>query len=202
MPNILYTIGYAGFSIDEFIATLKKHQINVIIDVRSSPYSEYYIDYNKECLENRLKTENIYYRNYAKEFGARQECRDYYNTNGYLDFEMFSKSPVFQAGVLKLCSSVQKGFTIALMCAEKRPIDCHRAILVARAFYEKGYEVIHICPEDILLTQEEIHAQLLDCYYPNRDQFSFFRQATDDSLLLSEAYKKRNAEIGYRLEEN
>ena len=201
MPNIIYTIGYTGFSIDEFVATLKTHQINVVIDVRSSPYSKYYSDYNKESLECRLKTEGIYYRNYAKEFGARQESKDYYNPEGYLDFDLFSKSPVFVEGVSKLCTSVQRGFKVALMCAEKKPIDCHRTILIARAFYEKGYEVVHICPENILLTQDEIHTQLLDCYFPNRDQFSLFRQATDDALLLSEAYKKRNAEIGYRLED-
>lgn len=201
MANTIYTIGYTGFSIDKFIQVLKTHSINVIIDVRSSPYSKYYSEYNKENLEVRLKIEGIYYRNYAKEFGARQECKDYYNPGGYLDFELFSKAPVFLEGVSKLCTSVEKGYKVALMCAEKKPFDCHRTILIARAFYERGYKVIHICPENVLLTQNEIHTQLLDHYFPNRDQFSFFRQATDDALLLNEAYQKRNAEIGYRLED-
>ncbi|AVX31767.1 Protein of unknown function, DUF488 [Carboxydocella thermautotrophica] len=38
---------------------------------------------------------------------------------------------------------VEKGFRIALMCSEKDPFDCHRSILVAKEFYERGYEIKH-----------------------------------------------------------
>ena len=38
----IYTIGYAGFSVPEFIETLHANNINVVVDVRSSPHSAYY----------------------------------------------------------------------------------------------------------------------------------------------------------------
>lgn len=72
MVNIVYTIGYSGFSIDDFVANLKKHNISLVVDVRSSPFSHYFPEYNKDSLEVCLKTHGIYYRNYADEFGARQ----------------------------------------------------------------------------------------------------------------------------------
>ena len=49
--------------------------------------------------------------------------------------------------------------------------------------------------------QQEINTQLIEKYYPNRDQMTFFETAQDDDTLLKTAYKKQNAEIGYRLEE-
>ena len=65
MVNTVYTIGYSGFSIDDFVATLKKHNVLLVVDVRSSPFSNYFPEYNKDALETCLKTHGIYYRNYA-----------------------------------------------------------------------------------------------------------------------------------------
>ena len=59
MVNTVYTIGYSGFKIEDFIKILKKNKIMVVIDVRSSHYSQYHSDYNKRALELKLKSENI-----------------------------------------------------------------------------------------------------------------------------------------------
>ena len=131
MIDTIYTIGYSGFKIDDFVKTLKENGVSVVIDVRSLPYSQFYSDYNKENLSRILEVSKIYYRNYVAEFGARQENRDFY-PNGYLDFEMFARSEVFLSGFEKIKKSMQKGFVIALMCSEKDPIKCHRTILVAK----------------------------------------------------------------------
>lgn len=201
MVKTVYTIGYSGFSIDNFIATLKKHNISLIVDVRSSPYSNHFPEYNKDALEICLKTHRIYYRNYANEFGARQTDRKYYCKEGYLDFEVFSKSEPFLNGVKKLRNSMDQNYTFALLCAEKDPICCHRTILVARAFFERGYNVVHLLSNGKTVTQQEINAQLIEKYYPNRNQMTFFETPQDETTLLNKAYKKQNEEIGYRLEE-
>lgn len=201
MVNTVYTIGYSGFSIDDFITTLKKHNISLVVDVRSSPYSNHFPEYNKDALEICLKTHRIYYRNYANEFGARQSDRKYYCKEGYLDFEVFSKSKPFLNGVKKLRNSMEQNYTFALLCAEKNPICCHRTILVARAFFECGYNVVHLLSNGKTVTQQEINAQLIEKYFPNRNQMTFFETPQDETTLLKKAYKKQNEEIGYRLEE-
>ena len=86
--NTIYTIGYAAMSIPEFIEKLKEYNIACVIDVRSSPYSAFKSEFNRGALNETLKANGIYYRNYSEEFGARQENTDLY-PNGYLDFEMF-----------------------------------------------------------------------------------------------------------------
>ncbi|MCI5739678.1 MAG: DUF488 domain-containing protein [Ruminococcus sp.] len=201
MVNTVYTIGYSGFSIDDFVATLKSRNVSLVVDVRSSPFSKYFPEYNKDALEICLKTQGIYYRNYANEFGARQSDQKYYCKAGYLDFEVFSKSAPFLQGIKKLCNSMEQNYTFALMCAEKDPICCHRAILVARAFFERGYNVVHLLTNGNTITQKEINTRLIEKYYPNRDQMTFFDTPQDDDMLLKAAYRKQNAEIGYRLEE-
>lgn len=69
------------------------------------------------------------------------------------------------------------------MCAEKDPIDCHRAILVSRAFYESGCNVVHLLPENKTCTQEDLNNALLERYFPDRDQFSLFGNADEDELI-------------------
>ncbi len=200
MVETVYTIGYAGFSIEDFVEILHEHDVSVLVDVRSSPFSGYHQEYNKDLLKQTLGRARIYYRNYAEEFGARQPDRSYY-PKGYLDFQLFARSPAFQKGVRKVEDSMEQGFCFALMCAEIEPIDCHRAILVARAFADHGYEVIHLRPKKGPLTHQELELQLLDRYFPNRNQLVLGEPIQDDQTLLQEAYRLRNAEIGYHIEE-
>lgn len=200
MVKTIYTIGYAGFSVGDFVKALHERGVSVLVDVRSFPFSGYYQDYNKDQLEQTLRRENIYYRNYAREFGARQTEQSYY-PKGYLDFELFAQSPAFQDGVRKVENSMEKDFRFALMCAEIEPIDCHRAILVARAFAERGYEVIHLRPKGPM-TQQELEALLLDRYFSNRNQFVIGEPLKDEKALLEEAYRLRNEEIGYHTQED
>lgn len=57
----LYTIGYSGFDIDNFLLALKKYSIGALVDVRTSPHSAYYTIYNRENIKNILNRENIFY---------------------------------------------------------------------------------------------------------------------------------------------
>ena len=201
MVNTIYSIGYSGFSIGDFLTTLRQHNIAGVIDVRSHPYSGYFSDYNRENIERVLKKQGIYYRNYANEFGAQQEDKKYYSEEGYLDFERFAKSRCFLEGLDKLRIGMERDYTFALMCAEKKPIGCHRAILVSRAFYELGYSVAHLLPGGQIITQEDLNRDLLEVYYPQRNQLSLFDETPDDEALLKAAYRKQNAGIGFRMAE-
>ena len=201
MVDTVYTIGYSGFSVNDFVATLKANHISLIVDVRSQPYSQWFSDYNRETLEKTLKQAGIYYRNYAAEFGARQENRSYYSSEGYLDFGKFAKSPQFLQGYKKLVKSMKQNYCFALMCAEKDPFNCHRAILVSRAFHEAGYKVVHLMPKGMKMTQKDVEKRLLEMYFPNRNQITLFSKILGEDECLIQAYRKRNAEIGYSIEE-
>lgn len=198
--NILYTIGYSAFNYNEFIEIIKYYGIRCIIDVRSMPYSKNYPDYNKETLKNALKLEEIIYRNYAKEFGARQTERCFFDNEGCLDFQKYVKSETFNKGYEQICRGIKMGYTFALMCAEADPIECHRNIMIAREFFERGFEIRNIMKDGKIQSQIEIEKRLLDQYFIERNQISLFGNNNTDEELIKQAYDLKNKEIGYRLE--
>lgn len=196
----IYTIGYSGFQIDDFCDILLDFNISAVIDVRSQPFSAHFKDYNCDILAHSLHINRIHYRNYAQEFGARQTEPQYLSPVGYLDFEKFAQSPVFLSGMQKLMSSMAQGYRFALMCAEKDPAQCHRAAMVSRAFAEAGYDVQHILPHGICLSQSVFESQLIARYIPDGGQLQLFNDELpqDDEELLRLAYRRCNEEIGWR----
>ena len=73
MNNILYTIGHSQHDVEYFVYMLQKYQINFILDVRSTPYSQFVASYNRENIKAILKNEDIEYSFMGKYFGARPD---------------------------------------------------------------------------------------------------------------------------------
>ncbi len=169
----IYTIGYSGFGVEDFVATLKKHSINLLIDVRSCPHSAYRKDFNRRNILHVLEADGIIYRHFGREFGARQFNPEFF-TDGVLDFEKFAQSTQFLDGVKKFEEAVKLGYKIAFMCAEKHPKNCHRCILVARAFHDKKYEIRHILDAENFITQADVEKILVDEHYKNFSLFEPF----------------------------
>ena len=195
--NKIYTIGYSSFTINEFINVLKQYNINCVIDVRSKPYSKYHTDYNKPILEKILEDNKLLYRNYAEEFGAQQTDESYY-TNGYVDFDKFTKSQLFKNGFNKIIAGIDLGYTFVIMCAEKDPATCHRNIMVAKEFFKQGYQIKNILADSSTEMQNELETRLVDLYFKNRDQISLFDDDLSFEEMVKHSYKKRNEEIGFR----
>ena len=197
--NDLYTIGHSTHPIKKFIDLLKLHNINYVIDVRSTPYSKYAQEYDKDNISQILMNNNISYAFMGRYFGARQDNKLLYNNQGYLDFEKVSASDFFNIGLQNVIKGMENN-RIALMCLEKKPIDCHRAILVANAFYIQGLSVKHILENGNIETHEELNNELLNLYFPDRNQINLFDNKTDEEYLKN-AYKLRNKDIGYHKDE-
>lgn len=202
----LYTIGHSQHTIDYFVGLLRKHDINYLLDVRSTPYSKYAEQFNKEQLERELQSAGLKYAFMGAYFGARPEDKKLYCDEGYLDFERVRKSSQFLKGFDNVIKGLEQGNNIVLMCTEKDPFDCHRAIMVSRAFDLANIEVNHILEDGKQQSQKELNERLLNKYYPDRDQMTFFdylnrineKQEPD---YLGMAYEQRNKEIGYRPED-
>lgn len=198
----IYTIGHSTYRIEYFLKRLLFYKINCVVDVRSIPYSKYAPQYNSHELEKYLNSKGIYYLFMGKEFGARQTDKSLYAEDGYLDFNKFSKTEIFQSGIERLKVGIDKDFKISLMCTEKDPIDCHRNILVAKEFYKQDYIVKNILANGSLETQDSIEHRLLNIYFPDRYQSSMFEileGKQSESELINKAYKLRNQDIGYKI---
>lgn len=202
MPS-LYTIGHSTYEIGIFLKLLDKHQINCVIDVRSTPFSKFAPQYNSGQLSNVLKQNKKYYIFMGEEFGARRSDSSLYTDNGLLDFNRVLKSELYLSGVKRVEEGLRRGYNIAFMCTEKDPIDCHRAIMVARGLELANHRVIHIHPDGSVETQAQLTERLLDRFFPDRNQMNIFELVSKPvatEQMEQEVYRLRNWDIAYKIE--
>lgn len=188
--SLLFTIGHSTHSAVIFLALLRKHGVDAVADVRSSPFSRFNPQFNREVLERLLKENGVRYVFLGRELGARTEDQSCYE-NGRVHYGRLAQTRLFQSGL----DRVQRGtrrYRIALMCAEKEPLECHRTLLVARALAERGMAVQHIHADGHLESHEHALERLLDLTgVPKEDMFRSKEE------LLAEAMARQEQHIAY-----
>ncbi len=140
--NILYTIGHSNHTIENFIDLLKRYEIEVVADVRSAPYSRYCPQFNKDILAAGLEAAGVRYIFFGKELGARPDDSSCYE-NGRVNFGLIAERKEFKEGLQRLLTESSKE-RVAIMCAEKDPINCHRTILVCGSLKGENIQIKHI----------------------------------------------------------
>ncbi len=188
---MIYTIGHSKHPLDRFVALLQQHGVDAIADVRSTPYSRFNPQFNREKLQGSLAAAGIRYVFLGEELGARSKDPGCYDETGRVSYAKLAATPAFRAGLDRLQAGMRE-HRIAIMCAEREPLECHRTILVARELEKLGVPVGHILADGSL--------------EPNRDAMQ--RLATDLKLvgtdlfrtpeeLIEEAYEAQGARIAY-----
>lgn len=191
MTGTIYTIGHSNHSLERFIALLNQHGVNVLCDVRSDPYSRVNHQFNRETLKAALWKTGITYVFLGKELGARSEDSSCY-VHGKVQYDCLAQTALFRKGIESLLQRMQ-GNRLALMCAEKDPLDCHRTILVARHLDTLGISVEHILPDGGLETHGQAIARLLrQLKTPECDDLFRTREA-----MIDDAYKTQGERIAY-----
>ena len=196
MLNDLFTIGHSNHAEDYFVKLVAHYHINVIVDVRSSPYSRHNPQFNRECLKSTLAANNIKYLFMGEELGARRAERECYKNN-QVDFKCVSFLPIFQAGIERIRKGLNY-FRIALMCSEKEPLDCHRTILISRNMKWQNIHINHILSDGSLEPNNLTEKRLLDRF---DIQPLLFDLKFDNRALLEKAYDLRGDEIAYKEDE-
>jgi uncharacterized protein (DUF488 family) len=185
----LYTVGHSNHSIEKFIGLLTANGVTAIADVRSQPFSRRYPQFNKGRLAAALAQQGIAYVFLGKELGARSEDPSCYE-NGRVQYGRLAATLLFKTGIERVLAGTEK-FRIALMCAEKEPLDCHRTLLVSCALQSAGASIAHILADGSVEPQERTMARLIDLVgLPKEDLF----QRSD---LIMAACRLREQKIAY-----
>lgn len=195
-----FTVGHSNHDAGHFIDLLKAHKINCLVDVRSSPYSKFTSQFNKETLGAELKKEKVLYVYLGNKLGGRYLDSGLLYPNGVVNYNKVMQQEEFCVGINNVIGNIRKGLKIALMCAEKNPLDCHRFLLVARALSNKGVKVKHILENGEIVLNEDLEKQLLQKYKREFDQLSFFQENLSQEKTLEEAYQRRNQDVGFAAE--
>lgn len=143
----LYTIGYEGRTIEEFISHLHSNAVEVLVDVRELPVSRK-PGFSKTKLSHRLGRVDIEYL-HLRSLGSPRESRK--RLRQYGDFQQFSEEYEEHLDgrvedIAALWSLVESGRRAALMCFERDHAQCHRTLLVHRLLngVDNPPEVIHL----------------------------------------------------------
>jgi uncharacterized protein (DUF488 family) len=194
MDKELYTIGHSSHQIERFIDLLKMHAITAIGDVRSQPYSRHNPQFNREKLQPRLKENTIAYVFLGSELGARSNDMSCYS-KGKVQFSCLSQTSAFKEGI-KRVKACMDSYRVALLCAEKDPLVCHRTILICRHLRNEGFFIKHILADGSLETNAELEERLMkQLNIPHNDLFM------DHEQLVNRAYDIQSDKIAYVAEE-
>tara|TARA_R110002012_G_scaffold296830_1_gene494360 strand:+ start:954 stop:1565 length:612 start_codon:yes stop_codon:yes gene_type:complete len=189
--SITYTVGHSTTSYDTFLSKLNSVQVNVIADVRSTPFSKFTPQFNQDVLQKQLKRDGISYVFLGNELGGRPRRLECY-TDGVADYELMASSVEFQAGLERVKGGISKGYTIALMCAEHNPLDCHRCLLVGRSLADQGIWLSHILGNGSVSSHDDIERQLLELSGLNHEDLF-----TPLDERISRAYRERGKKVAY-----
>lgn len=163
----LFTVGHSTHPVDLFLSILKDCKINVVVDVRSVPYSQFADQYNEDKIKPFLRKNSIYYISMGNLLGARYKNSSLLFDDGKVSFNEVTKTKSFNDGIKRINDGLLRGYNIALMCSEKNPLECHRFSLISRFLDEHGYEVEHILPDKII-AHKVLDEKLFDYFRSNR----------------------------------
>ena len=186
-PNVL-TIGHSTHALEAFAALLQRHDVTAVADVRSAPYSRFNPQFNREPLAEALGSEAIRYVFLGNALGGRSDDPACYE-DGRIRYDRVAATQAFRSGLARVVQGAAK-YRIALMCAEKEPLHCHRTLLVARALDKQGVEVAHIHADGRLEPHGEAMNRLLDIQkLPREGDLSGTREEFIDTAIARQAQR-------------
>ncbi len=186
------TIGHSTHDSEAFVALLQRYGVTEMADVRSSPYSRFNPQFNREALANRLVACGIKYAFLGQELGGRPDDASCYE-NGRVRYDLVNKTRSFQRGLERILRDIAN-HRIALMCSEKEPLECHRTLLVAQALQAQGVAVEHILADGELETHAAAMDRLLSLHDDPR-QADLFRPRDE---RIARAIAKQIERIAYK----
>ena len=144
--TVVLTVGHSTRPLAEFIAMLKAHAVERLIDVRTVPRSRHNPQFDRDTLPVALAADGIGYEHAPGLGGFRRSQPESANTGwrnasfrGYADYMQTDEFAKHLSDLIATASRER----VVLMCAEAVPWRCHRS-LIADALYVHGLRVEEI----------------------------------------------------------
>lgn len=128
----IFSIGYEGRTVDEFIRDLASHRIELLVDIRELPLSRKR-GFSKSTLSAVLQESGIGYR-HMRELGTPRVLRDELRRTGDYEgfFRGYAEHLSSQGPALDELAALARKKRLCLICFEKDPSKCHRSVLASR----------------------------------------------------------------------
>lgn len=157
---LIHTIGHAGHETAAFIDLLRQHEISLVVDVRSQPYSRWASQFNRELLTHDLEAVGIAYCFLGDVLGGRPIDPALYDSGeDRPDYACIAQTPTYQVGIDRLLDLARAG-RVVVMCSEGEHRRCHRHLLITQTLLQRGVRVLHIQPDGTTVEGELMAQQL------------------------------------------
>jgi len=153
----IWTIGHSNMSIERFLELLRAHEIELLVDVRTAPYSRHWPQFSRDALARSVQADGKTYLFLGRELGGKPDNPALRGPHGLPDYDAIAATPLYQEGIKRLTALARERRT-AFMCSEGDPAHCHRERLVARTLRTEGWQVCHILTDGSI--QQEAQASL------------------------------------------
>jgi uncharacterized protein (DUF488 family) len=143
----IFTIGHGSRPLDELLALLHGASVQSLLDVRAFPGSRRHPQFGRSQLEHSLPAAGIEYVWEGEALGGRRRPRPdsrhvALRNASFRAYADHMQTEAFRAGVQRLIEERAR-CTIAVMCAERLPWQCHR-YMIADFLVASGVEVLHL----------------------------------------------------------
>ena len=155
----IFTIGHSNKNIEEIISLLKKSNIEILVDVRSVPYSRYVPQANREAIQLASNDAGIKYVFMGDQLGGRPAGIETKDNLGNYDYSEFASTDKFREGLRRLFKGAEEN-TLCVLCSEEDPVKCHRGLLISRELAKLGIEVRHIRHDGSIESQEHFESRI------------------------------------------
>ncbi|HKV83012.1 MAG TPA: DUF488 domain-containing protein [Ktedonobacterales bacterium] len=151
----IYSIGHSNQTLEKFLGLLEQRGIQILADVRSSPYSRYVPHFNRLELEDAVERRGIQYLFMGDTLGGRPEGDEFYDDEGYVLYFRVAEAPFFQRGLERIKDEAAMS-RVAIMCSEEDPTNCHRRLLIGRVLAREAIPLLHIRGDGDIHREEDL----------------------------------------------
>jgi uncharacterized protein (DUF488 family) len=143
----VFALGHSTRPIEVFVAILRAHSIETLVDIRTVPKSRHSPQFHEDALRATLTEAGIGYVQMRDLGGLRRPVEGSLTNGAWLNdsfrgFADYMQTERFESALEELVE-LAGGAPVAIMCAEGNPFRCHRS-LVADALEARGVRVVHI----------------------------------------------------------
>lgn len=145
----VYTLGHSTRTLEELLAILRAHGVELLVDVRRFPASRRHPHFSRERLERAFPVAGIDYL-WLEGLGGRRPGRQgsphvAWRVPGFASYADHMETDEFRRAAATLVERAREA-TAAVMCAEALPERCHRRLL-ADWLTVRGLQVVHLLDE-------------------------------------------------------
>ena len=155
MSGTLYTIGYGNRDMDVLLAQLRHHGVQILVDVRSAPFSRHRPEFSKRPLKRAVRARGMRYWLRGKTLGGMPRDRSLYDGNRLVVERMRARTD-YRQDLRRLECAAAMGAVLCLLCSEEDPRRCHRWRILGADLARAGVEVRHLQADGGIKTQAEL----------------------------------------------